>query len=382
MIRAIFFLFLLPVSSFLQAQTDSISVSGQVIGWAGMNFVTPAVQQAGGRILPELFYQHAFRDSIKLDIDLSANMYGNLMFSDWNFSADQSGLKPYRAALRLSSEQWELRAGLQKISFGSATLLRPLMWFDGIDPRDPLQLTEGVYGLLGRYYFLNNGNIWAWGLIGNKDLRGWDPVPSLADKPEYGGRIQWPIMHGEAGITYNHRQPGSNKPFMLEYYPNRAFRYKEDKIGIDGKWSIGPGIWFEYVLRHNRKPPAELHEYENYLTVGSDYTFALGNGLNLLVEHFWYSGRKASNRYDVDLNITASSLSYPLGLMNRISAMVYRGWEANSWFEFLNIQRQYDNFSIYLMLFRNPEKLALYSLSEGASLYGGTGFVIMATYNF
>jgi len=54
--------------------------------------------------------------------------------------------------IRLSTKQFELRAGLQKINFGSATLLRPLMWFDKIDPRDPLQLTDGVYALLARYY--------------------------------------------------------------------------------------------------------------------------------------------------------------------------------------------------------------------------------------
>ena len=62
-----------------------------------------------------------------------------------------------------------IEPGLQKINFGSATMLRPLMWFDQVDPRDPLQLTDGVWGVLGRYYFLNNANIWLWGLYGNKN---------------------------------------------------------------------------------------------------------------------------------------------------------------------------------------------------------------------
>ena len=30
---------------------------------------------------------------------------------------------------------------------------------EDIDPRDPLQLTNGVWGLLGRYYFMNNANL-------------------------------------------------------------------------------------------------------------------------------------------------------------------------------------------------------------------------------
>jgi len=59
---------------------------------------------------------------------------------------------------------------LQKINFGSATLFRLLMWFDRIDPRDPLKLTDGVYGLLLRYYFHNNTNIWLWGLYSITNL--------------------------------------------------------------------------------------------------------------------------------------------------------------------------------------------------------------------
>ncbi|GAI27146.1 unnamed protein product, partial [marine sediment metagenome] len=59
------------------------------------------------------------------------------------------------------------------------------MWFDRIDPRDPLQLTDGVYGLLLRQYFLNNANIWVWGLYGNDDLRGWEYLPSEAKSVEF-----------------------------------------------------------------------------------------------------------------------------------------------------------------------------------------------------
>ena len=52
---------------------------------------------------------------------------------------------PTAAWLRLSTSRFEARVGLQKINFGSATLFRPLMWFDSLDPRDPLQITDGVY---------------------------------------------------------------------------------------------------------------------------------------------------------------------------------------------------------------------------------------------
>ena len=207
-------LLLFLTTSGAHSNTDSLVFNAQFIGWTGMNFGNTSVQQAGGRFLPELFYQHPLRAKLKMDVDLALNAFTSIQLKKWNYSDDNSSLQLYRASVRLSSEQWELRAGLQKLSFGSATLLRPLMWFDSNDPRDPLNLTNGVYGLLGRYYFLNNGNIWAWGLVGNKDPRGWDAVPTLKKQPEYGGRVQWPFLHGEIGLTFNHRQPGTTKPYL------------------------------------------------------------------------------------------------------------------------------------------------------------------------
>jgi hypothetical protein len=73
---------------------------------------------------------------------------------DFNSFSSNGDIKPYRLWARYSTSQLEIRAGLQKINFGSANILRPLMWFDQMDPRDPLQLTDGVWGILGRYYTL------------------------------------------------------------------------------------------------------------------------------------------------------------------------------------------------------------------------------------
>lgn len=256
------------------------------------------------------------------------------------------------------------------------------MWFDGIDPRDPLQLTDGVYALLGRYYFLSNANIWIWGLLGNKNQRSWDYLPTLREKPEFGGRIQLPVLNGELGLSYNHREPGTDNFQMPGMLQETSVRYTEDKAGLDGKWTIGPGVWFEYVLKHNSHAPEQIPAYENYLNLGSDYTFAWGNGLNLLAEHFLYSGFSSTSGNFQTRNFTAASLSYPLGLLNRASVMVYRGWDDKSWYRFINFQRQYDNLSLYLMLFRNPESFSLYSSTLNNNLFSGKGFQIMATYNF
>lgn len=371
---------LLSGVSGLYGQSDSIAVDGQISSWINYNFNNEA-GQAAVRFIPELYYQHEFKSKLKLDLDLSANAYAILSIPEFGYDDNTSGLELYRASARLSDKQWEIRAGLQKISFGPASLLRPLMWFDGTDPRDPLKLTAGVYGLLGRYYFLNNANIWVWGLLGNESRRGWDQVPSLETKPEFGGRLQTPLFGGEAGISYNHRNPGSNKPYMPDVFPYESFQYNEDKIGIDGKWTIGSGLWFEYVYKRNSKKPAELYTNEHYLCLGTDYTFGIGNGINLLIEQFIYSGNNSLLHSNKQMNLTAASLSYPLGLMNRISAMAYKSWGTNDWYSFLNFQRQYDNLSLYLMLFWNPETSNNAALPVN-QLYSGKGAMFMATYNF
>ncbi len=55
--------------------------------------------------------------------------------------------------------------------------------------------------------------------------------------------------------------------------------FSEQLIGLDGKWDIGPGIWFEDVVKLNDKDNQLLNRWETYYTVGIDYTFAIGNGL-------------------------------------------------------------------------------------------------------
>ena len=78
-----------------------------------------------------------------------------------------------------------------------------------------------------------------------------------------------------------------------------------------------------------------MEEFEHYLTIGSDYTFELGNGLNLTTEYFRYRGAEENNYIAIALN-------YPFGLMNRVVTAVYYQWDNKSWSRFLSLQRDYD----------------------------------------
>ena len=214
---------------------------GLVSVWLFDNFERSSDTQLGGRFIPEFSLGQPVSSSFSLDMNVSIYGYG---LAEFRSSADirtEGEVKPYRFWLRLSSSQFEARLGLQKINFGSATLLRPLMWFDSLDPGDPLQLTDGVYGLLVRYYLQNNANIWLWGLYGNDTAKGWESIATADDTGEYGGRLQVPLLTGELALTYHRRGfdlvPGPEAPVSLP-----GERVAESRIGLDRKWGLGGGL--------------------------------------------------------------------------------------------------------------------------------------------
>ncbi len=356
----------------LSANGQSLSLSGQASLWTSATPDNSPSSQSGLRYIPGVTFSKPVTPELSTEIDLSLNGYalhraGNEQHPDY-----EANLKLYRASIRLSSDEFELRGGLQKISFGSATLLRPLMWFDRVDPRDPLQLTDGVYGLLARYYFLNNANVWLWGLYGNNDTKGWELAPTARHSAEYGGRVQVPLWTGEAGLSYHHRQTvysGPNSP-----------RAPEDRIAVDGKWDIGIGAWFEAVLVRTRNPVVEIPDQKLW-TVGADYTFDIGNGLTALTEYFGYDNPPLPTGQGAGRQLSALSLAYPVGMLDRISVIVYHDWTAHEWYRLATWQRTYDNWIIYLIGFWNPPQVVLFGTSANATAFAGTGVQLMLVFN-
>ena len=379
-IRFSIFLFFLMTTVLSIAQDSIFKFKGQADAYAGLNFSNPVQVQTGVRFLPTLSIGKNIDSNLKFDSELSFDSYLNYQFSGSGNYASDSKIKPYRLWVRLSSERFELRAGLQKINFGSAAMLRPLMWFDHIDPRDPLQLTDGVYSLLGRYYFQNNANAWLWVLWGNDKTKGWEIVPSARKVPEFGGRMQIPVPKGEVALSYHHRTVDLAGILSSSGIP-RPLTYPEDKIGLDGKWDIGPGVWAEYSLTHSRPDSVYFKRWTKLFTLGIDYTFAVGNGLYAASEFFRYS--TAGEVFDAGINQTFSSLSvnYPVGI-NKIGSIIYYNWNDHSWYRFINMQRQSDNWTYYLFLFWNPEKFAIYNNISGNNMFSGKGIQFMAVFNF
>jgi hypothetical protein len=363
------------------AQSLNLNLENQVSGWFAIGFNDPVNSQLGGRYIPTLHINDSLKNNRIIDTELSVNTYGNLFFTGDKYEEGDAAVKAYRLWLRFATPRLELRAGLQKINFGSATILRPLMWFDKMDYRDPLQLTDGVYGLLGRYYFRNNANLWLWMLYGNNELKGWESVPTHKRTPEFGGRFQVPLGKGEAAISFHHREAELsiiNDTLQLMYNE----KFPEDRIGLDGKWDLGIGLWFEGVVKHNSLDNPLIKPWETYFNLGADYTFSLGNGLNTTAEYFRYSLKDELAGNGEHKTFIVLAANYPLGIMNSITAMIYYNYDEQAWYRIVNFQRRYDYWSFYLLAFWNPSELTLYSAVQDRNLFAGKGIMLMGVVNF
>lgn len=371
------FLFL-PIFTLIHGQ-DFLS-SGQVSSWFTFNKQVTNSGQFGVRYIPDLSYSKNFSGNHTLDAVISAKILGNGTYQSESKPDYDGDVSLYRLSSRLSGSRYEIRAGLQKINFGSASVFRPLMWFDTMDSRDPLQLTTGVYGLLGRYYFLNNANIWLWGLLGNEDPKGWELIPSAKDKPEFGGRVQVPVIAGEVGVSYHYRQLELSKILPM-IPPGIKTTASENRFGFDGKWDIEVGIWLETVLTHHRN---ELipYDWERAYTIGIDYTFEIGNGLNLLTEYFVLENMDDILKSGDGIQFSTISANYPLSVIDKISGIVYYDWDNKVFYRLVTMQRNYDNWSFYLLAFWNPIDYKLDFSSGESSEFSGKGIQLMVVFNY
>jgi hypothetical protein len=373
------FLLLTLVSMLLSTErifAQSMGFRGQAIGWTTVNPAEPFQAQAGLRYIPELSFTLP-AGSYTFEGEFSANLWASGIYSGDSIDLDEQ-ISPYRMWLKFSGDQFELRAGLQKINFGSAQMFRPLMWFDRIDPRDPLQLTDGVYGLLARYYFLNNANIWLWGLYGDDKIKGWEFIPSKKNSIEYGGRVQLPLYTGEIAASYHHRtvDPGPVLPDSITL----GETVPENRLALDAKMDLAVGFWAEVALTHQDFGFSDL-DYKSLLNAGLDYTFGFGNGLNVMTEAFGYLQGKQPFSSEEQLWFGLLSATYPINIIHNLSAMFFYDFSNSNFYRFINWTIAYDRWSFYIMGFWNPETYTLYNVDPRTSLYGGWGFQLMAVFS-
>ena len=356
---------------------NSPDFKGQFSAWGHFNPENTLPLWTGARYLPQFNHQLSSADGGLIDFEASANLYGNMGFEPFDSAHVDGDLKPYRLWTRYSTQQFELRAGLQKINFGSASLLRPLMWFDQLDPRDPLQLTDGVWGVLGRYYFLNNVNAWLWVLYGNKNPKGWESVKTNQDIPEAGGRFQIALPNGEAAVSYHYRVADSRELAETEF---QFAKIAENRVGFDAKFDRVVGYWLEASWTGKNKNVGRL-THQEIVNVGMDYTFGLGNGLTMTFEQLVAAFDEKAFQFEEPVTFSLLNLSYPIGLIDNLGLIVYYDWTNHSAYYFVTWQKKYNNISLFLMGYINPKNYNIPTPGARENLYAGSGVQVMFVYN-
>jgi hypothetical protein len=356
---------------------DSLTFKGQFSAYTHLNAKNKLPFWSGGRYIPQVNYEYNLQDMKMLDFEVSANMYGNAGLKPFDSSSFNGNIKPYRLWARYTTNQFELRAGLQKINFGSASILRPLMWFDKIDPRDPLKLTDGVWGILTRYYFMNNANLWLWGLHGNENLKGWESFNSLKNVPEFGGRFQLPVPRGEAGFSYHHRMINGS---ILSGSLSTLGKIAENRFGFDAKFDMVIGWWVEASWSNFNKNIGTFSNQE-IINLGLDYTFGIGNGLTIIYEQLIASSDREAFKFDNSISFSLLSFSYPIGMFDNLSAIIYYDWTNSKAYNFLNWQKQFNKFTFHLMGYINPKVYNIPTQGTDEILYAGSGIQLMLVFN-
>lgn len=345
--------------------------SGQLSGWGQF---TPDLQTKGwmgGRYLPQVNLDIPLKNRKLIDFEASANLFGDIGIRTFDHLSADGQVKPYRAWSRFSSTRTEIRLGLQKINFGSAQMFRPLMWFDTMDPRDPLQLTDGVWGGLFRYYSPGNSTFWLWSLYGNDKRKGWEIFPSSRSFPEVGGRAQIPISHGEGAVSYHFRKADPQISVLEDISENR--------FGFDLRFDVFVGLWLEGSWTNLNRDAGDFSN-QQMLTLGTDYTFGIGNGLNATFEQFFYSYSEKGVDPDNAISFSGLALSYPLTMLDQLSAMVYYDWENRNFYNFLHWQRQLDQITFYLIGYWNPRQYAIPSQMTSTNRFEGKGLQLMVVW--
>ena len=356
---------------------------GQLSGWMAESGNKETWNSNSGlRYIPQLILEQDVNENSFFDTEISLNSF--LTLNSGNSSND-SDLEFYRFKLRFATTQTETRIGLQKINFGPALLLRPLRWFDRVDERDPLKLTEGVYGLRFKYNALNNANLWLWSLYGNDDAKGYETLPTASGKPEFGGRFQYPVPYGELAATFHSRDVDASL--------SNGSTFTENRFALDGRWDMEIGFWFESVFQQ-QNAAFFSNEWTEIITLGMDYTFGVGNGLYVLGEHMAalslnnpFAGNikpqipVALQEWDENQHTSAFYLNYPLGYFDTLMAIGYYSWDKQRYYQYLSWQRTYDNLILNFSLFKYPQDKRN-DISNSQTTFGsGYGGQIMIIFN-
>lgn len=325
------------------------------------------------RYLPAIEIQQSLNDSWDYDIEVRWQLSWGSFLDTLDFSETATILEPYRVALNLQNQNTEYIIGLQKINFGPARILRPLMWFDSVNPTDPLELTPGVTGVSTNHYYASGWSSRSWILLPGDPI-GWEVFPDKQGAPEIGGRLTLPIGGGQAGLTTSWR-----KTDLSDYLPSLS-EMNEWKIGLDGFWDVGIGLWFESVYKLQLADDPYLRD-QVQAVVGADYTIWVGNGIHVLAEHMLLKPLSSFFADETELQFTSLMMNYSPTIIDQISLMFYMDWENEQPLAYLSWGQTYDTFRFTLGAFYTDTNRSQDSDASLNSDFSGKGLQLTVAYN-
>jgi len=155
---------------------------------------------------------------------------------------------------------------------------------------------------------------------------------------------------------------------------------QENRIGFDAKWDLIVGLWLEAAWV-NKKEELGIFKNQEAFTLGTDYTFNLGSGLYVTLEHMLMAFDEKAFEFSNTTNFTGLSINYPIGMFDNISAIIYYDWANNSVYNFVNWFRQFNRTTFYVMAYWNPENNQMPTMGTAENLYGGMGVQLMFVFN-
>lgn len=195
--------------------------------------------------------------------------------------------------------------------------------------------------------------------------------------PEIGGRIQLPVPRGEAALSFHNRTALADN---LSGLSENFGRVKENRLGIDAKFDMVIGWWVEASWSTFNK---NLGYYKNQeiVNLGIDYTFGVGNGLTLTFEQLFAAMEADPFQFENNIPFSLFNLMYPVGMFDNVSAIVYYDWQNTKVYNFLNWQRQFNLFTVFIMAYANPKDYKVPTIGAEEALYTGNGLQVMLVFN-
>ena len=154
----------------------------------------------------------------------------------------------------------------------------------------------------------------------------------------------------------------------------------ENRIGLDTKVDLKVGLWFEGTWITKSKDIGEFTNQE-ILCIGTDYTFGIGNGLYVLFEQLLYAYCEQPFEFQQKISYSGFTLTYPIGIVDNISAIIYYDWDNNNAYNFINWNHNFKHISFYLMGYWNPEQYNLPQYGAATDTFAGPGIQVMLVYN-